>query len=260
MPINSPIPDRKVAPNSLAFERAARRGGGGGTTYQTELVQNVTNTTTVQGVTDRELRNSVGAAVDSIMDAERRAKHWVGAYHKQFLWSLAAGTYDLYIGGSTFLPANTESIRIMGAQYQANAGPSSEDMWRWQCVPGAEGIYHVYAHYKVAFTEAMAISRVRLGFFRNGSTLIAYVDDLWVSDAGELPILNANVKGGLLVQMNTGDYLTVGLVTTSGAGSALQSFTAESSLEGYVFGHRIQCNDDWYIAAPDQMDNYTVAT
>ena len=255
MPINDPIRNRKVAPRSLAFERESTNSS---VTYQ--AAGGAGASVTVNNTYITSTAASEAGLMDAVMDAERRAKHWVGAYHKQFLWSLAPGTYGLYIGGSTFLPANTESIRIMGAQYEAGAGPGGEDMWRWQCVPGAEGVYHVYAHYKVAFTELMAISRVRLGFFRNGTTLIAYVDDLWVSDAGELPILNANVKGGLLVQMNTGDYLTVGLVTTSGAGSALQSFTAESSLEGYVMGHRVQCNDDWYIAAPDPQDSYIVAT
>ena len=257
MPINDPIRNRKVAPRSLAFERESTNTS---TTYQaaggagTSTVVNITN------VTDGDVRWHVGAAMKGVSDAERRAKHYVGSYHKQWLWSVNTGTHGLYIGGTTLLPADRESIRIHGAQHQDGAGPGGEDFWRWQCVPGQEGIYHVYAHYKVAFTEAMAISRVKLGFMKNGNTVWQYVDDLWVSDAGELPILNANVKGGTLIRMSAGDYLSVVMKTTSGAGSGLQTFSAYSSLEGYVMGHRVQCNDDYYKAAPRDNDSYTVAT
>ena len=190
--------------------------------------------------------------------SERRAKAWVGAYNKQWNWTVFNDA-TLYIGGVSTLGADQESIRIMGAQHRDTAGFNGEDMWSWQCVPGQEGVYEVGAFYKIAFTEAMAISRVKLGVHING-TLVKYIDDLWVSDAGELPILNAKVRGTTLVQMDANDILTFVLFTTSGAASGLQTFTFPTSVEGEVWGHRVQCDDDFYIDAPDQMDSYTVAT
>lgn len=261
MPINEPIPDRKVAPNSLAFDPRGRRGStaAGNATYQTELSLNVTvNVTNVTQQSTAYIERRTAQLMAAVAAAERRAKVYVGQYNKQFLWTVFQ-SHDIYIGGVSALPADFENVRIMSANHNDGIGANGEDVWKWYCLPGQEGVYWLYAHYKIAFTEAMAISRARLGIAING-TVWQYVDDLWYSNAGELPILNANLKGGTLVRVRAGDYITFVLNTTSGAPAALAAFSAPTSLEGSLCGFRVQCNNDYNIDDPDQMDSYTVAT
>ena len=81
MPINDPIRDRKVAPNSLAFPIAGAAGGAvSSSTYQS-TVQNVVNNPVVYA--DSEVQNRDRHALSTAdREAEHRSKAWVGDWHR----------------------------------------------------------------------------------------------------------------------------------------------------------------------------------
>jgi len=245
MPINDPIRGKKVAPKSLAFEtgRLSRQQGAG--SYQTSVV-NEYNVTNNYYADPREARKLDQAQSASIWNAERRAKHQTAQFGDVVQWDISA-TSTLDLGTWSNIPFNNEILRCMGARYGTNG-------WRHKVVKGDQGVWEYYAHIQITMPIGANCSEAKLGLWRNGS-LVYVVDALDAGMAGETPIIDVVLSGGALVNLERGDYVEFQLYTTIIGAPGSQSFSFPTSIGGYVYGHRVKCNQS-FEGATSTLDGY----
>jgi hypothetical protein len=245
MPINDPIRGKKVAPKSLAFEGGRTARALGATSYQTEI----TNQQTVINnyyADPREAKRLDEAQNALIWQAERRAKHQVGQFGDVTLWDISA-TQSLDLGTWSRIPFNNEVLRVQGARI-------SDTGWYHKIVKGDQGVYWYYAHIAINMPALASVSEAKLGIWRNG-TLYYVVDQIDTGYAGETPIRDVILRGGVHLNLNRGDYVDFRLWTTIPGVPGSQSFMYPTSIGGYVTGHRVKCNQE-PIGSTSEMDQY----
>jgi len=246
MPINDPIRDRKVAPNSLAFPIAGAAGGAvSSSTYQS-TVQNVVNNTVVYA--DSAVQNRDRHALSTAdREAEHRSKAWVGDWHRVIDWDI---TVDQDITNNTWDPLrfSNEAMRAMGAI-------STASTWGWTVAPGWEGTYFLYAFVCINITSAAAVGAVRLGIIVNG-TLRTVIDrvDAEISGDDAAFVRDCIVRGGRNISLSVGDFVQVAVYFGGGIGNA--TYLHPSSVVGYVSGFRTMCGYDHIINTQDDIDGY----
>lgn len=246
MPINDPIRDRKVAPNSLAFPIAGAAGGAvSSSTYQS-TVQDVVNNTVVYA--DSEVQNRDRHALSTAdREAEHRSKAWVGDWHRVIDWDIAV---DQDITNNTWDPLrfSNEAMRAMGAM-------STPTSWSWKVAPGWEGTYFLYAFLCINITTAAAVGAVRLGIIVNG-TLRTVIDrvDAEISGDDAAFVRDCIVRGGRNVSLGVGDVVQIAVNFGGAVGNA--TYLHPSSVVGYVSGFRTMCGFDHIINTQDDIDGY----
>jgi hypothetical protein len=246
MPINDPIRDRKVAPNSLAFPIAGAAGGAvSSSTYQS-AVQNVVNNTVVYA--DSEVQNRDRHALSTAdREAEHRSKAWVGDWHRVIDWDI---TVDQDITNNAWDPLrfSNEAMRAMGAI-------STPTSWSWTVAPGWEGTYFLYAFVCINITSAAAVGAVRLGIIVNG-TLRTVIDrvDAEISGDDAAFVRDCIVRGGRNVSLGVGDVVQIAVNFGGAVGNA--TYLHPSSVVGYVSGFRTMCGYDHNINTQDDIDGY----
>ena len=246
MPINDPIRDRKVAPNSLAFPIAGAAGGAvSSSTYQS-TVQNVVNNTVVYA--DSEVQNRDRHALSTAdREAEHRSKAWVGDWHRVIDWDI---TVDQDITNNTWDPLrfSNEAMRAMGAISTASS-------WSWTVAPGWEGTYFLYAFVCINITSAAAVGAVRLGIIVNG-TLRTVIDrvDAEISGDDAAFVRDCIVRGGRNVSLSVGDVVQIAVNFGGAVGNA--TYLHPSSVVGYVSGFKTMCGYDHIINTQDDIDGY----
>lgn len=246
MPINDPIRDRKVAPNSLAFPIAGAAGGAvSSSTYQS-TVQNVINNTVVYA--DSAVQNRDRHALSTAdRETEHRSKAWVGDWHRVIDWDI---TVDQDITNNTWDPLrfSNEAMRAMGAI-------STSTSWSWTVAPGWEGTYFLYAFVCINITSAAAVGAVRLGIIVNG-TLRTVIDrvDAEISGDDAAFVRDCIVRGGRNVSLSVGDVVQIAVYFGGAVGNA--TYLHPSSVVGYVSGFRTMCGYDHIINTQDDIDGY----
>jgi hypothetical protein len=246
MPINDPIRDRKVAPNSLAFPIAGAAGGAvSSSTYQS-TVQDVVNNTVVYA--DSEVQNRDRHALSTAdREAEHRSKAWVGDWHRVIDWDI---TVDQDITNNAWDPLrfSNEAMRAMGAI-------STPTSWSWTVAPGWEGTYFLYAFVCINITSAAAVGAVRLGIIVNG-TLRTVIDrvDAEISGDDAAFVRDCIVRGGRNVSLGVGDVVQIAVNFGGAVGNA--TYLHPSSVVGYVSGFRTMCGFDHIINTQDDIDGY----
>lgn len=247
MPINDPIRGKKVAPKSLAFEGGRSvRSSQGASSYQNEVNNYVTNINNYF-IEPREVFRQNESQSRQIWDAERRAKHYVSDFGDVSLWDISV-TSTLDLGTWSCIPFNSEILRVQGARNSATG-------WYHKIVKGDHGVWWYYAHLVINAPALASVSHAKLGIFRNG-TLFYVVDQLDTGYAGETPIRDIVLRGGVHLNLNRGDYVDFRLWTTIPGAPGPQSFTFPQSIGGYVTGHRVKCNQT-AIGATSTLDGYT---
>jgi hypothetical protein len=246
MPINDPIRDRKVAPNSLAFPIAGAAGGAvSSSTYQS-TVQDVVNNTVIYA--DSEVQNRDRHALSTAdREAEHRSKAWVGDWHRVIDWDI---TVDQDITNNTWDPLrfSNEAMRAMGAL-------STPTSWSWKVAPGWEGTYFLYAFLCINITTAAAVGAVRLGIIVNG-TLRTVIDrvDAEISGDDAAFVRDCIVRGGRNVSLAVGDVVQIAVNFGGAVGNA--TYLHPSSVVGYVSGFRTMCGYDHIKNTQDDIDGY----
>lgn len=244
MPINDPIRGKKVAPKSLAFEGGRTARSLGASSYQGDLVTQVINNITIANARDPIVRDEQQSM--AIWNAERRAKHQTAQFGDVTQWDISA-TQSLDLGTWHGIPFNNEILRVQGARY-ATTG------WYHKVVKGDEGVWEYYCHIQIVMPVAAGVTEAKLGLWRNG-VLIYVVDAMDIELAGENPIRDVVLSGGALVNLARGDYAEFKLYTAIPGAPGSQSFGHPSSIGGYVYGHRVKCNQD-FNAATSSLDGY----
>lgn len=248
MPINDPIRDRKVAPNSLAFPIIGAAGGAvSSSTYQT-TVQNVITNTVVYA--DSEVQNRDRHALSTAdREAEHRAKAWVGDWHRVVDWDITA---DQNIENNKWDPLRftNEAFRAMGAL----AAPTQ---WGWKVAPGWEGTYFVYSFVCINAPQIAAVTVASLGIIVNG-TLRTVIDRLDVEMAGDDPngafIRDIILRGGRNISIDVGDLVQIAVYFGGVDGS--DDYLHPSSAVGYVTGFRTMCGFEHVINSQDDLSGY----
>lgn len=243
MPINDPVRGGKIAPASLAFERSRRKGqsaviveGAGGTSYQDDVQTNAVDDPTP--VIIRQVSNLDKEVVRAGLEAERRAKAWVGEYERALDWSIGD---DITITTRGFYPVpyHTEIVRSMGAAFIAGA-TEDLDTWHYICPSDAVGVYHVSAFLQMRLTAGVGCSIARLGVMVDGS-LWRVIDAIDANYAGETPILDVKLGGSSLVPLRSGQKLQIGYFVNSTGPSGTLQLLFPTSVHGYVSAHRTRC-------------------
>lgn len=249
MPINDPIRDRKVAPNSLAFPVIGAAGGAvASSTYQS-TVQSIINNTVVYA--DSQVQNRDRHALSTAdREAEHRSKTWVGDWHRVVDWDITIDTLDPRIDNNQWsaLRFNHETMRAMGAW-------RNNDSWRWVVAPGWEGTYFVYSFLSVQVQLAAAVTSALLGIIVNGTlrTVIDRADADMAGDSTEF-MRDVILRGGRNISLEVGDYVQIAIYLNGAAGYA--TYIVPSSLVGYVSGFRTMCGYDHVIDDQDDIDGY----
>lgn len=240
MPVNEPYKDRSIVPSALAFPS----GGGGGAvsnvpSYQDELGERVTITNTTIVADTNYVERRLGATAVGIVDAERRAKHWVGDYHRAFEWDIQT---SCVISTNAWDPVqyDHECARTMGAEFNGTVTTADAE-WRYVVPEGAEGWYYVHAMTLYTLTAGMNVAWASLALFVNGIQW-RVIDRIDNGYAGENPIIDCKLSGGCLVPLHIGAVLTVRTFINSPI-TGDQTLTAPASCYGYVSGLRVRCDN-----------------
>lgn len=247
MPINDPIRDRKVAPNSLAFPIAGAAGGAvSSSTYQS-AVQTVVNNTIVYA--DSEVQNQDRHAL-AVLDAESeiRSKAWVSGWHRVLDWDI---TVDQDITNNTWDPVrfSNEAMRAMGAV-------TSSTSWSWTVAPGWDGTWFVYSFLSVSIPATAAVGSARLGIIVNGTlrTIVDRVDAEMSGDSASF-VRDCIMRGGRNISLAVGDVVQVAVYFAGVVGNG--EYIHPSSFVGYVSGFRTMCGFDHIVNTQDDIDGYT---
>ena len=252
MPINDPIRDRKIAPNSLAFPVGGSAAGGASVTNNTTYQQNVTNTTTnIVVYADSDVQNRDRHALAAAdRDAELRAKAWVSDWHRVIDWDI---TVDQDITNNAWDPLrfSNEAMRAMGAV-------SNAQQWSWTVAPGWEGTWFIYAFISANISLAAAVGAARLGIIVNGTlrTVIDRVDAEISGDDAAL-VRDCIMRGGRNISLAVGDVVQIAVYFGGAVGNA--TYLHPSSFVGYVSGFRTMCGFDHIVNSQDDIDGYTFA-
>ena len=235
MPINDPIRGQKVAPKSLAFENGrSTRSSLGASSYQNEVNNYVTNINNYY-VEPREVHRQAEIQNRLIWDAERRSKHQTAQFGDVTLWDISA-TQTMTLGDWDKIPFNQEIIRVQGARCDSTG-------WWHKLVKGDHGVWWYYAHIVINIPALANATGAKLGIWRN-STLWYVVDQMDAGYAGETPLRDVVLKGGVHLPLDRGDTIDFRIYIDIPGAPGSDVFIAPSSLGGYVTGHRVKCFQD----------------
>lgn len=232
MPINDPIRGKKVAPKSLAFEGGRTARSIGATSYQTSQV---TQQTIINNyyADPREAKHLDEAQARTIWDAERRAKHQTAQFGDVTNWCISA-TQTITLGDWDKIPFNQEILRVQGARCDSTG-------WWHKLVKGDAGVWWYYAHIAINIPATANATGAKLGIWRN-STLYYVVDQIDAEYAGETPLRDVILRGGVHLNLDRGDEIDFRIYVDIPGAPSSGAFFAPSSLGGYVTGHRVKCN------------------
>lgn len=246
MPITNPTPQRKIGPESLAFETSGKRGGGGSSfseadvTYQIDVVNNL-----VLGLSEREAyraREEAGQiAAASAMMSEVRAKLYAAHKRSLFYDISAAAAHPLNLNAWSPLHFDNEILRVLGAGL--DGVPSANGTgFEYRVVGGDAGVWHFDVFFMASLDSLWLVDLVELAVFKNGA-LYKVVDIYDEGHAGEAPIIDAKVRAhGVPVDLATGDVVTFAVYMYAAGATGWQSpLVAPNDVFGYVAAHRQAC-------------------
>lgn len=242
MPINDPIRGKKIAPASLAFEGGRERRGSSSVTYQSTLRPEST-TVIVERPTD--LRETIGrdqAAQRNVMDAERRAKHWVADYQQTTQWDTrlnlnithSPATYDA-------IGFDNEVIRCQGSRFSGTASAANA-RWYFQPTKGNHGVWWFYAGLHLVIPLAAQVENAYLAFFKN-NTIWRVVDYMCPEQSGHdnNHMADTRLGGGCHVPLGVGDQFDVRVLLQTGGAVVDVVYGVPTSAYAWVSGNRTQC-------------------
>ncbi len=229
MPLNTPVKNRSILPDALAFpETSALRAGAG--VYQ-NTVNNVVNNnifieqTTVQGASEYQAANT---AQHYGLAAETQAAEWHVAFDGN-------GSGSLYIAHNTWVPLAFlgESVVNTPGAYSVSGGA------RFRVPHSAAGVWWFYGFCAVVLHSAIAATRVRLAIFRNNA-IYSIVDDMPLDFINNTAITKGLVKGGRHVVCNGGDLIEFMIFVNANPGGS--TLTHDGDIWSYAGGHRVSCD------------------
>ena len=250
MPINDPIRDRKIAPNSLAFPLAGAAGGSASTSTYQSTVQNIDNSVVIYADSEVQNRDRHNLA-SADRDTEMRSKAYVSAWHHVLDWDIGA---DQVIENNKWEPLRftNEALRTMGAFTSATA------RWSWRMPHAADGTWWVYAHLSVQAQAVAAVTSARLGIIVNGAlrTVLDRADIEMAGDAVD-HMRDIILRGGRNVSLAVGDVVQIAVYLAGAVGT--DTYAWPSSVVGYVSAHRTACGFEHVINSQDDIDGYGFA-
>ena len=258
MPINDPIRERKVGPESLAFDPNAQRGGST-VTYQQGLQAAVNNYYTTIGITNENLRDGLLGERPNVWEAERRAKDYTEVYHHTVRWDIADDqtyTFNLWSAVNLCL----ENIRTMGAVSKTSPYPYANQPNYYHIIPkGHEGDWWYGANIRLKVGGGVPIvTEVHLGIFVN-DVLRTEIDADSDNNYGGLPDgipADALLQGWSPINVEWGDRVDIRVKVVAPESAGDIAFLFPSSVVGYIAGFRLRCGRDT-IAPPDNQSGYT---
>ena len=243
MPINDPIKGKKVAPSSLAFDNGRATRGQGSTTYQS-TVRTETNVVVVANPTD--LRDTIArdqCLQRNVMEAERRAKHYVSDYQDSTQWDIK---FNIVLTHSPIdydpIGFDNEVIRCVGSQFQG-APMTAGARWYFEPTKGNQGVWWFYAGLHLVVPIQAQVSNAYFAFFRNNQ-IWRVVDYMCPEQSGHdnNHIGDLNLAGGCHVPLSVGDEFDVRVLLQIAGDSTIDvTYVAPSSAYGWVSGNRVQC-------------------
>lgn len=241
MPISNIHKDRSIVPDALAFPYRAATGVNAATTFQSQQQQVVNNYYTSAGADAAYVQKELQRSQVAMRDAEGRSKAWVSEYERAFEWSIANDNVQIQTNGTTLIPFVQENIRALGCQnYQIPGAGALGKYWRYIVPPGAEGIYWVYCHLSMNFTQADGIIDCFMLAAING---VPYrVLDATSHRLAPPPhVRDAILGGGCHIPLAVGDELNI-MTRTVGTPFGADILYPPTSIYGYVTGHRTRCD------------------
>lgn len=239
MPLSNIHKDRSIVPDALAFPYRAATGVSVATTFQNNQQTTVNNYFQQVGADEQYVRTKIGQSLVSVSDAERRAKAHVSDYQRVFEWSINANV-QVQTNGYTIIPFDEENLRTAGCEnFTIVGGGPFAKYWRYIVPPGAEGIYWVYSHLSMNFTNADGIIDIHMLVGING---VPYrvLDHTSHRQMPTPHVRDAILGGGCHVPLGAGDQLTIHTFTV-GTPFGANILYEPTSIYGYVTGHRTRC-------------------
>lgn len=242
MPINDPFRGKKIAPASLAFEGGRATRGVGSTTYQSTIRPDA-NVIVVQQPTDiRETIARDQALQRNVMEAERRAKHYVADYQAVTQWDTLL---DLNITHSKFdydpIGFDHEVLRCVGARLTGTA-TSANARWIFKPPKGYQGVWWFYSAIHLIVPLEAQVNAAFLAFFKNG-TIWRTLDFMTPEQSGHdnNHIRDARLSGGCHVPLDVDDEFDVRIWMRTDA-EVDATYGVPSSAYAFVSGHRTACD------------------
>jgi len=250
MPFSDPIRDRRIQPQSLAFNDGNTARGNASVTYQST----VRETAVAQEQTDAATRRYVAGLIESaqanVMDAEDRAKQYVGEYSSSFEWDFST---DVTVTTNVYDPLgfNHEVIRCPGA-YMVGTTSAADAEFEFHVGKGYQGVWCFYAHVEIVLTAGMTVLDARLGVSKNG-TLWRVIDALddEMSNDNALFVIDTVLGGMCQIPCAVGDVIRFPIYLRTGGASGDQLVGWPSSVVGHCGGFRLRCDDEIIDAAYD---------
>lgn len=228
MPLNTPVKNRSILPDALAFPDSAGKRAGAGM-YQSTVNNVITNNiiieqTTVQGASEYLAANT---AQHYGLAAETQAAGWHVAFDGN-------GSGSLYIAHNTWVPLAFfgETVVSTSGGYTVSGGA------RYRVPHNADGVWWFYGFCAVVLHSAIAATRVRLAIFRNNA-IYSLIDDMPLEFFNGAAITKGLVKGGRHVVCNGGDLIEFMIFVNAHAG--VSTLTHDTNIWSYAGGHRVSC-------------------
>lgn len=244
MPINDPIQNRKVAPGSLAFERRRMVYGTAyageepeGDVYNYQYYIDLNYNITINNIVTKPLLQSESLRLmNSMSNAEHRAKHYVSDYKQSFQWDLQAN-WAFYTDVWWPVPFDVEVLRTQGV---FNKDTFSGETWSFRPTDQNKGVWWVHTYLQIRFAKIGEIDEARLAYFVNG-VLFRIIDMVDHHEMGSNNhIEDCRLQGGCHIPLKAGDKLEVKMFTQAPA-SEDSGVLYPSSVYAYVTGHRENC-------------------
>lgn len=255
MPFSDPIRDRRVQPQSLAFNDGATARGGASATYQSNIKATIEAAEADPSAYRREDVQAGQRALVRIAESEQRGKLHTAQYGRVCQWQIG-GTISMMLGVPDNVPFQSEVYRCQGAYYRSNDGE-----WWHHVGRDDAGVWWYYAHIVINIPTLASATEARMAFYVNG-VIVRVIDQLDAEMAGESVSLGTNplrdvvLRGGMHLNLAAGDRFEVVLDVTIPGVPGSQSFGYPTSVGGYVTGHRVRCEQS-PVAATADMNSYT---
>lgn len=229
--------DSSITDDLLQPHQRGRRGS------SINTVRTLTQQTVEQTIKDTvgamQERTSEKRIMKQIVLAERRAKHYAASYNRAFRWQI---NQNKTVTTATWDPIafDHEVLRTPGAESRGNVTLAS-GTWRLRGLKRNTGRWFIGADILLKCSVPMGVDVAWIGLFRNG-LLWSSMNAVDVGYAGETPIIDINLHINDIVPLEHGDYVDVRIFLDTGGGAGDQLILAPTSVQGKVYGFRLECD------------------
>jgi hypothetical protein len=215
----------------------------GGTTINSSrtITQQVIEDAIDRTVGARQERRSEQRLMKQVIRAEQRAKAYAASYNRAFRWQInhnkefTTATWDV-------VPFDHEVLRTPGAEVRGIVTDTSA-VWELRGLKRNTGRWFIGADLLLRATVPMGVDVAWIGIFKDG-VLYSAMNAVDNGYAGETPIQDIALHVNDIVTLERGSVIDVRIYLDTGGGAGDQTFIAPSSVQGKVYGFRLECDTD----------------